>query len=196
MASDDANLCSGGVRINSVAEAVLQPVAQDSVDACRDGDRGAQRQLYERHCRQVYRLMFRMVGPQYAEDLTQQVFLRLFQSLDKFAGYSTFSTWLYRLATNEALQFLRRHKHHQVQPLSCDPVDGRRSKCERVDDRELLDRALSKLAPELRSAFLLREVEQLSYEEIALVLDVAEGTVASRLNRARQMLRQFLEEAS
>jgi RNA polymerase sigma-70 factor (ECF subfamily) len=75
-------------------------------------------------------------------------------------------------------------------------VDGRRSKRERVDDRELLDRALSKLAPDLRSAFLLREVEQLSYEEIALVLDIAEGTVASRLNRARQMLRQLLEETS
>lgn len=138
--------------------------------------------------------MFRMVGRDHAEDLTQQVFLRLFQSLTKFSGHSSFSTWLYRLATNEALQFLRRSKRRTTLPLPCDPVDNRNSHQEQVDTRELLECALSTLPPELRSVFLLREIEGLSYEDLALTLDIAEGTVASRLNRARELLRAELHD--
>lgn len=160
--------------------------------SCREGDPIGQRQLYEQHSPQVYRLMHRMVGPQYADDLTQQVFLRALTKISQFRGQSAFSTWLYRLATNEALQFLRRSKRRHTQVLVREPADVRLSGQRRLDDREMLEHALAQLDPELRAVFLLREVEQQSYYEIAMALDIAEGTVASRLNRARRFLREAI----
>ncbi len=163
------------------------PLADDVtlVEACKNGDRGGQRDLYERHCQRVYRLMYRMVGPRHADDLTQQVFLRVLQSIGQFAGRSTFPTWLYRLATNEALQFLRRNDHRAMQAYATEPIDALPSTCTRLDDRDMLEQALASLDPDLRSIFLLREVEGLSYYELALVLDVAEGTVASESRTSR-----------
>jgi len=164
------------------------------VQACQNGDRVSQRQLYERHSQHVYRLMYRMVGAQHADDLTQQVFLRVLQSIDQFAGRSAFSTWLYRLATNEALQFLRRNDRRTTQRYAAEPADDSPSDHGRLDDREMLEHALAKLDPDLRAIFLLREVEQLSYYDLAMALDIAEGTVASRLNRARRLLRDLIAE--
>jgi len=164
------------------------------VAACRDGDADAQRELYEKHCRPVYRLMYRMVGAEHADDLTQQVFLRVLQKIGQFRGQSAFSTWLYRLATNEALQFLRRNARHTSRFLALEPADERPSDHLRLDDREMLEHALANIDPDLRAVFLLREVEQLSYYEIAMALDIAEGTVASRLNRARRMLRDLIDQ--
>lgn len=167
---------------------------QTLVAACREGDSDAQRELYERHCQQVYRLMFRMVGAEDADDLTQQVFVRVLQTIGQFRGQSALSTWLYRLATNEALQFLRRNARRTMHALGVDPADDRASEHRRLDDREMLEHALAELDPDLRAIFLLREVEQLSYYEIALALDIAEGTVASRLNRARRLLREWISD--
>lgn len=96
---------------------------QTLVAACREGDSDAQRELYERHCQQVYRLMFRMVGAEDADDLTQQVFVRVLQTIGQFRGQSALSTWLYRLATNEALQFLRRNARRATQALAVEPAD-------------------------------------------------------------------------
>ena len=156
----------------------------------------SQRQIYVQYGERVYSLMFHMVGSSYADDLTQQVFLRVFQNLDKFHGRSSFSTWLYRVASNEALQFLRR-KHRQLQlPSPCEYTDKQSSATDRVDNHELLEYALSRLDPQLRAVFLLREIEGLVYYDIAMVLDIAEGTVASRLNRARRCLREIIEVAS
>lgn len=106
------------------AQQQSQPYDEQSlVAACRAGDPAGQRELYDRHCQQVYRLMHRMVGHEHADDLTQQVFLRVIESIAKFHGRSTLSTWLYRLATNEALQFLRRRARRTAQPLIADPPD-------------------------------------------------------------------------
>jgi RNA polymerase sigma-70 factor (ECF subfamily) len=167
---------------------------EEMIDACGRGDRSAQHQLYLRHCQAVYRLVFRIVGSQAAEEVTQQVFLRLFQSIDSFAGRSRFSTWLYRLAANEALQYLRRKRSRPKLPLLSEPVDKAPARTSRIDEREMLEYALSTLDPDLRAIFLLREVEGLSYYDIALALDIAEGTVASRLNRARRLLREALDD--
>ncbi len=167
------------------------------IESCRLGDRDAQRQLYERHCDQVYRLMYRMVGESNADDLTQQVFCCLFQRLGKFEARSSFSTWLYRLASNEALQFLRRRPQRDPhQAMVSEPMDDRISAFERTEQRDLLEYALAELDPELRIIFLLRESDELSYYDIAMTLDIAEGTVASRLNRARRCLRELIEMAS
>jgi DNA-directed RNA polymerase specialized sigma24 family protein len=92
------------------------PSMRDSLEqivaACQCGDRAAQRELYE-HCNpRVFRLAVRMVGAQEASDLTQQVFLRVYHSIHQFTGRSGFETWLYRLAVNECLQFLRHAKRN------------------------------------------------------------------------------------
>lgn len=175
-----------------VSSQVLPTDEQSLTAACTAGDPDAQKELYDRHCQQVYRLMYRMVGPEHADDLTQQVFLRVLRTIGQFRGQSALSTWLYRLATNEALQFLRRNARRVTQTLVVDPADDRSSQSHSMDDREMLELALADLEPDLRAIFLLREVEQLSYYEIALALDIAEGTVASRLNRARRLLREWI----
>jgi RNA polymerase sigma-70 factor (ECF subfamily) len=162
------------------------------VEACQRGDNAAQRRLYEISHRNVYRLMVRMVGPQDSADVTQQVFLQAFRKIGQFSGRSQFGTWIYRIAVNEALQHLRRSKRTRERALEHEPMDRSYDRHENVDDKELLERALVMLEPDLRSAFLLREVEGLSYGELADALQIPEGTVGSRLNRARRELRQHL----
>ena len=175
------------------------PTDAEAVDAnvlagCRAGERDAQQRLYELCHRQVYGLMVRMVGVQDAADVTQQVFLQLFRKIDSYAGHSKFNTWLYRLATNEALQHLRKGNRWKFQPLIREPMSQHTSTIERNEQKELLDEALSRLDPELRSVFVLREVKGLSYREIAEATDIPEGTVGSRMNRARRQLQQHLTD--
>lgn len=150
--------------------------------------------LYCHFCRTIYSLMVRIVGQQDANDLTQQVFLKIFQSIHQFAGRSRFSTWLHRLALNEALQHLRRQKRRQQASLVVEPVDNVPGHERAQESKELLEQSLSQLDPALRSIFLLREVEGFSYEAIASVLGIPEGTVGSRLNRARRELQGILRE--
>jgi len=164
------------------------------VSGCRIGERRAQRRLYELSHRHVYRLMVRMVGLQDAADVTQQVYLQVFRKIDQFAGHSKFETWLYRLATNEALQYLRKGQRWKFQTLAQEPMNHDEPQAERQEQKELLDRALSRVEPELRLVFLLREVEGLSYGEISAAIDIPGGTVGSRLNRARRELQQHLTD--
>ena len=168
--------------------------ATEVVEACQQGDPVAQRRLYEVSHQNVYRLVVRMVGLQDAADVTQQVFLQTFRKIGQFSGQSQFGTWIYRVAVNEALQHLRRSKRSRVQILEQEPIDGSPDSHENVDDKEVLERALGRLEPDLRSTFLLREVEGLSYSEIAEALEISAGTVGSRLNRARRELKQHLVE--
>jgi RNA polymerase sigma-70 factor (ECF subfamily) len=184
----DASHCNTAKEINTGTD----PLA-DVVVAGQQGDRGAQKQLYEA-CRQsVFSLAVRMVGLQDAADVTQMVFLRAFRSLAKFNGRSKFETWLYRLAVNESLQFLRRNRRWPHTPLEWEPMDSA-NHGDDVERRELLEQSLSRIAPDLRSIFLLREVEHLSYGQIAEVLEIPEGTVGSRLNRSRRELQERLAE--
>lgn len=171
------------------------PVGLSKVVAlCQSGELQARRQLYELCSQRVFRLMVHMVGLQDASDLTQQVFLQVFLKIDQFAGQSKFETWMYRLAVNEALQHLRKEGRRKVQPLTHEPTSQHVRMGERMEQEELLEQALAQANPELRSIFLLREVEELTYQEIATVLEIPEGTVGSRLNRARQELRQILTD--
>jgi RNA polymerase sigma-70 factor (ECF subfamily) len=166
----------------------------ETLAGCCVNERGAQRRLYEACHGLVYRLMVRIVGVQDAEDLTQQVFLQLFRKIDQFAGQSKFETWLYRLAMNEALQHLRKGRRWNFQPLTYEPMTEGNREDEQTEQRELLERALTRLEPELRSIFVLREVEGLTYHDIAEAIDIPEGTVGSRLNRARRELQKHLAE--
>ena len=144
---------------------------------CRAGEQGSRQQLYELCQRRVYRLMVRMVGLQDAADLTQQAFLQLFRKIDQFAGRSRFETWMYRLAVNEALQHLRKGQRWKFQTLASEPTAHDRSEHDRSERKELLDLALAQIEPELRSIFVLREVEGLSCREIAEAAHIPEGTV-------------------
>ena len=166
----------------------------DLVAASRRGSRVAQQLLYKCCHQRVYQLLVRMVGLADADDVLQQVFLQVFRALSQFSGQSRFETWLYRVSVNESLQHLRKQRRRRCVPLESDFMD-RQPDQERVfDHKELLEHALTRLEPELRSLFLLREVEKLPYAEIAESTGLPEGTVASRLSRARQLLKQYLVE--
>lgn len=164
------------------------------VTACQQGDRGAQRELYDRCSPKIFRLVVRMVGIQEADDLAQEIFLQNYRTIHQFSECSGFETWLYRLATNECLQFLRYEKRHPSERLLFEPIDRSAGHTSALQSRELLDRGLQRLDPELRAVFLLREVEGLDYRELAETLKIPEGTVASRLNRARSQLKEYLLE--
>jgi RNA polymerase sigma-70 factor (ECF subfamily) len=157
---------------------------------CRAGDRAAQRRLYDRFHRTVYRLAARLAGAGEAADLTQEVFLRVFTALDTFRGAAGFSTWLYRVAVNVCLRSLR-DRRPRPEPLAQEPACPGAGPEGVVEQADLLERALAGLEAPLRAIFLLREVEGLSYSEIAGVLGVPPGTVASQLSRARSRLLAF-----
>src|SRR5262249_34910370 len=133
---------------------------------CLDGDRSAQRKLYERFHRRIYGLAGRLGGPGEAGDLTQKIFVRVFSGLSNFRGNSAFSTWLYRIAVNECLRY-RRGLQRPPDPLVNDPASHEIRPGQRLEQAELLDHALSRLEPPLRAIFLLRHVEGLPYKEIS-----------------------------
>lgn len=167
----------------------------DYVSACHFGGRGAQQRLYEYCNKRVYRLLLRMVGLDDAEDLLQQVFLQVFRTMTQFSGQSRFESWLYRVAVNEALQHLRKQRRRRCVSLESDLMDRKPDQEREFDHKELIGHALARLEPDLRSVFLLRELENQSYAEISAAMKIPEGTVASRLNRARQFLKQYLTES-
>jgi len=165
---------------------------QQLVDDCLAGDRCAMQQLYEQCSDDVYGLMIRMVGRQDADDLTQQVFLTMFRKLHQFNGQSKLESWLYRLATNEALQHLRRTKRRSTAPLVGEPEVSDADPIVANEEVQLIEKAMLSLEPELRAILLLKEQQNLSYREIAESTGIPEGTVGSRLNRARKELRDVL----
>ena len=163
----------------------------DILSGCRAGDSCAQRRLYDRYHRTVYRLAVRIVGGAEAPDVTQDVFLRVFSGLDGFRGAAEFSTWLYRVALNECL----RHRRSRPRPsasLNGEPAATAAGPERRAEQSDLLEQALDRLDDQLRAVFLLREAEGLSYDQIGAVLGIPSGTVASQLHRARGELQAFL----
>jgi RNA polymerase sigma-70 factor (ECF subfamily) len=161
------------------------------IRGCQAGERGAQRQLYDRYHRLVYRLVVRMVGKPEAGDLTQEIFLRVFSRMASFRGDAAFSTWLYRLAVNECARHLSR-RPRRLEGLHQEPACTAAGPERVLEQADLLERALARLDPALRAVFLLREAEGLSYRQLAEVLGICPGTVASQLNRARTELQAFL----
>ncbi len=171
----------------------------------RTGDRDAFSALVEFHQKQVYHHALRMVGNEEdAADTAQEVFLKAWRCLPMFRGDSAFSTWLYKLTDNAALDLLRREKKRRWD-LALDglPADGLffaddgPSPQEALEEKELKEavaEGLAKLSEDHRRALVLREIDGLSYGEIAEALDVDLGTVKSRIARARMALRKILRE--
>lgn len=164
------------------------------IDGCQRGDRECQHRLYEQFAPQLYRVIARIVGTCDADDVAQQAFLKIFGSIQKFVGRSRLMTWLHRIAVNEALQHLRRQKTIRVSALQMEPEARASRESELVQLRQVLEIAIAKLSPELRAAFILRETEGMSYTEISATLNLSDGTVASRISRARSELRGYLSE--
>jgi RNA polymerase sigma-70 factor (ECF subfamily) len=163
----------------------------DVIAACRAGDRQAQRSLYDRFHRTVYRLAVRMVGRAEAADVAQEVFLRVFARIGSYRGTAAFATWLYRIAVNECLRY-RGRRRPRLERLADEPACEAAGPDRTLEQADLLERALAGIDQRLRVVFLLREVDGLSYQQIAEVLGSAPGTVASQLNRARADLQAFL----
>ena len=177
------------------------------VQSCAAGDEDACTRLVSDHQRMVYQLALHLLGDsQEALDLSQEVFLRVFRTLPQFRGQSALKTWIYRIVINQASNrqrwWRRRHRSQQV-PLDVhvetkgDLPDTRGTL---MPDRELgqketaavVWRALDQLPFDQRAVIVLREIDEMSYDEIADSLGVAVGTVKSRLARAREQLRSAL----
>ncbi len=180
---------------------------EELIRRAAQGDQDAFAELLELHQGKVYSLTLRMVeNPEDAAELTQETFFNAWRGLPRFHGESKFSTWLYRLATNAAIDFLRKEKRRRtarITPLvapdgsepAADIPDHRftpQGELERKELRQAIERGLGRLSEEHRQVLLLREVGGLSYGEIAQALSIEEGTVKSRISRARMALRQAL----
>ncbi|MDR3915234.1 MAG: sigma-70 family RNA polymerase sigma factor [Oscillospiraceae bacterium] len=165
-------------------------------------DEAAFEELIRQYEKKVYTLCFRMCGnSEDAEEAAQDAFLALWRGIDRFRQESSLSTWIYRLATNACIDTLRRRKKQSGsvslddEELFVDAVDTSPQPQETVEHREtqkLLQEGLSALPEEYRKVLILREIEGLSYTEIAESASIELGTVKSRISRGRSLLRNFL----
>lgn len=185
----------GALRTGQLGRIGLEIVNEvELVQQCRLGSREAQRELYDRTLSRIHRLLLKMTAsPDDALDLTQDTYVKAFLQIPHFDGRSSVGTWLYRIAVNEALQFFRRAARTRV---TLQKIDMHRSQPDLFDGSLKLDinEALASVGTTDRAVLLLRYQEGLDYRKIAEVLGCSEGTVASRLNRARHRLREILKE--
>lgn len=169
------------------------------IEQCLAGDQDAWGRIVRQHWRKVFNVAYKFTGKHdEAEDLTQDIFVKIFKSLHTFDRRANFQTWLISISRNLCIDHYRSVRKERA-TISRD-VDSREmdtatradpgplAGIEREDQRALLRLALTQLAPTLRSAVLLRDIKELSYQEIAVMLDLPEGTVKSRINRGRAEL--------
>lgn len=182
-----------------------QPI---SIEALKRGDRAEFARLVDEYSTHIYRLALRMLSnSQDAEDVLQETFLKALRALPDFEGRSSLSTWLYRIAVNEALMLLRKRKPEVslATPNDSDDEEENGEEMQIVDwghlpESELLsgearrsiDQAVERLPQRLKVVFLLRDVEGLSIEETAAALGISQAAVKTRLLRARLQLRDAL----
>ncbi|MCA1564779.1 MAG: sigma-70 family RNA polymerase sigma factor [Acidobacteria bacterium] len=189
-----------GMELTAVSDE--RPVdARAVVESCQQGDREAFRLLFETHKDKVYSIALYFFGGDdaLASDITQQVFLKLFTRIGQFRHQSEFTTWLYRLTTNTCIDEQRRRR--RFSPFADTPAEPARlhatlpaaeARFMRLEIADSVREAIASLKPKLRIAILLKYFEELSYEEIAVVLNCSKGTVASRLSRGHSVLARRL----
>jgi RNA polymerase sigma-70 factor (ECF subfamily) len=184
------------------------PEEDGLVAALRRGEESAYESLIFEYQQPVYNLVCRLMNDRVdAADVVQEVFLKIFRSIGLFRGNSSLKTWIYRITVNEAHNHRRWFSRHQRQEISFGSDEGGvlsedsltspgRSPFDYAADTEtraMVERALAELNPNFRAAVVLRDIEDLSYEEIAEVLEISLGTVKSRILRGREALRKILE---
>lgn len=190
---------------------VSGPSDVELVRRFKAGDRRAYAEIVRRYQHRVYTLCLRWIGDERtAEDVAQDVFLALFRSLDEFRGDAQLSTWIYRVAVNHCKNrrlYQKRRATERHEPLEGNPRDdepareiahpgpGTDAPLFTTEAERLVRAALEQLDDETRSIIVMRDVEDLSYEEIADILDLPRGTVKSRLHRARAELARVLSRS-
>lgn len=182
-------------------EAHAEDVAM--VARCLEGDSASWELLVSKHRRRVFNIAYKFTGrPDRAEDLSQEIFLRIFRNLSKFDPDADFSKWLASVARNHCIDNYRSTRREQrtmvddglafdlaVAPSSSDPMRS----IEASEARELLRSGLAQLPPKLREAVILRDLKGLAYEEMADQLSLPVGTIKSRINRGREELARALK---
>lgn len=175
------------------------------IKRCLEGESSAWEELLRNYNRRIYNLCYRFSGRTGdAEDLTQEIFIKIFQMLRTFdAAQGAFSTWLNRVARNHLVDHYRRtHKDRVTSSLEDEvteledrpsPGEGPGASVEARERKELLQSGLDRLSPDMREAVILRDLQDLDYDEIAEVLGVPQGTVKSRINRGRLELARVLK---
>jgi RNA polymerase sigma-70 factor, ECF subfamily len=169
------------------------------IEACQQGDRAAFQLLFETYKDKVFSIAVYSSGGDrsIADDVTQQIFLKLFTAIQQFRGDSEFTTWLYRLVVNACMDERRRHRRllpwgdtaTMKTPSEKKPQEKQYA---RLEISEAVQAAIAELKPKFRLPILLKYIEGLSYEEIASVMGCSKGTVASRLNRGHSQLAKRL----
>jgi len=180
------------------APPVPSPTPDALIERCLVGDQTAWEAIVQQHWRKVFNVAYKFVGTHdEAEDLTQDIFLKIFRSLDTFDRRANFQTWLISISRNLCIDYYRSSKKERrtidraVNAADLSPASvelGPLAALEQQDMAALLRRALHALPPSLRAAVLLRDLQELSYQEIADRLSLPEGTVKSRINRGRREL--------
>lgn len=179
-----------------------------SLQALQNGDQAEFAKVVEAYSGYIYRLALKMVNnPQDAEDILQETFIKAYDAFPDFEGRSKISTWLYRIATNEALMFLRskdptpvsvEQPYSQKQESTPKPMEIVDWCCLPEDEmltdevRQYLSKSVEELSDALKATFVLRDIEKLSTRETAEVLGISESAVKTRLHRARMQLRESL----
>ena len=163
------------------------------IAACRRGEEVAMETLYHQYKRRVFGLVTRIAGANDAEEVAQDVFVRIFRGLGKFRGDSALGTWIYRLSVNAALSHVTkrgRRRHVGDEPLQYIPAPHGPQRDPQLAQR--LESALAKLPPGYRTVLVLHDVEGLSHEECASIMGCRVGTSKSQLHKARAKMRALL----
>ena len=184
------------------------------VERLKKRDEAAFNELITLYQGRIFRLVFRMLGDRAeAEDLAQEVFITVFKSIEGFRGESKLSTWLYRVATNHSknrIKYLQRRAHgkknefdeiaeNEAALSAANPIDPMARPdhlVEAYQKEEILKAAIAALDEDHRALIVLRDIENLTYDQIQEITGLAEGTVKSRLHRARQTLRDKVKRLS
>jgi len=202
---------AGSLSILAGAQAGISEEDARILRGLRAGIEGAYEELISRYEQAVFSMVYRLLGNQPdACDVVQEVFLKVFRGVSSFRGQSSLRTWIYRIAVNEAYNHRRwfaRHCRCEVpleadwgaersQSLECtaDPAPSPFELTLDSENRALIERALARINPIFRTAVVLRDIQNLSYEEIAEILQVSLGTVKSRILRGREALRRELTQ--
>lgn len=208
MAFDTIDRQSAGVR-----KAVLEdkkPSDHDLVNAAKNGDEAAFAEIVDRYRNQITNFLYRFLNDhEEAVDLAQETFVRVYFALDRYHAGFAFSTYIYKIASNLAITELRKRKRRKILSLTglfqadesdmseYQPPDTRPlADVEMVDDEQskIIARAIATLPPKYRAPIILRDIEELSYEEISNVMGLGLGTTKSRISRARGLLKEKLQE--
>lgn len=187
---------------------MLSTLEEGLIKRCQDGEIEAFEKLISSYQKKVYNIAYRYVGNrEEAEDLAQEAFIKVFRSIKSFRGEAAFSTWLYHIVSNVCRDALRKNSRRMEDSLDCAVTTEKGELQREVADwsmspepiyenqelGEFIQALINQLTPEYKTVIIMREIQEMSYEEIAEELNCSLGTVKSRLSRARKALRDKIE---